>query len=124
MESDRYWHKRMTAVLHAIRGVGFCIGNEAHFRLELLMAALVVLGGCWLGLSQTEWLAVSGCIALVLALEAVNTAIEQVCNTVSKDIHAGIKAAKDTAAAAVLLAVLGSAVVGGVIFLPKIIGLF
>jgi diacylglycerol kinase len=118
------WSKRIHALVHAMEGIGFCFVHEVHYRIELLLAALTLLGGWWLGISRIEWLAVTGCITGVLALEAFNTALEQLCNTVSQEVHSGIKASKDAAAAAVLLAVLGSAVVGGMIFIPKLIHLF
>ena len=58
---------------------------------------------------------------LVLSLELLNTALENICDIVSKDFDPLIKIVKDTAAGAVFLSAAGSAVMGAVIFLPKII---
>jgi diacylglycerol kinase len=116
--------RRWQALGHAVRGIVFCYRHETHFKWELLLAALAIAAGLLLGLSQTEWVAVWFCIVLVLALEAVNTAIEQLCNAVSTDYHPHIKAAKDVAAGAVLLAAMGSGVAGLVIFLPKVLSYF
>lgn len=60
------------------------------------------------------------CIALVISLEALNTAIEHLTDLVSPDYHPLAGKAKDVAAAAVLIAAMGAAVAGGLIFLPKI----
>jgi len=58
-------------------------------------------------------------MALVLALGAVNTALEYLTDLVSPDRHPLAGKAKDVAAAAVLLAATGAVVVGLIIFLPK-----
>ena len=60
---------------------------------------------------------------LVLILELINTAIEHLCDIVTKEIHPAIKIIKDVSAAAVLLAAAGSVVTGLIIFTPKIIEL-
>ena len=63
------------------------------------------------------------CIAIVLCLEMVNSAIEQLCNMVTKEFHPSIGKIKDISAGAVLLASILSFVIGCFIFLPKIISL-
>ena len=61
---------------------------------------------------------------LVLSLELMNTAIEKICDLISKDIHPVIKVVKDISAAAVLIAAIGSLFTGAIIFLPKLLNLF
>jgi diacylglycerol kinase len=116
--------RRWQALGHAIRGIVFCCKQETHFKWELVLGAFAIVVGWWLGLSPIEWGMVVFCIILVLALEAVNTAIEQLCDAVSTAYHPHIKAAKDVAAGAVLLAAIGSGIVGFIIFLPKFFSLF
>ena len=60
---------------------------------------------------------------LVLGLELLNTAVEHLCDTITKDFHPAIKIIKDASAAAVLIVAAGSVVTGIMIFLPKIINL-
>ena len=57
-------------------------------------------------------------IALVLAAEALNTAVEQACNAITREHNPAIKAAKDVAAGAVLIAAIASALIGASIFAP------
>ena len=64
------------------------------------------------------------CIALVISLEAVNTALEYLTDLVSPERHPLAGKAKDVAAAAVLIAAIGSAIVGLLIFVPKFSRLF
>ncbi|MNL84063.1 Undecaprenol kinase [compost metagenome] len=63
-------------------------------------------------------------IALVWAAEAFNTAIEKLADLVSADYHPVIKGVKDTAAAGVLLLAISAVIVGGIVFIPKILLLF
>ena len=79
------------------------------------------LTGFIFNINQTEWLVIILCCIIVLALELINTAIENLCDLVSKDFHPVIKIVKDTAAGAVLVSAIGSAVAGAVIFVPLII---
>jgi diacylglycerol kinase len=76
-----------------------------------------------LKISAIEWIAVGFCIAFVITMEMLNTAIEKLCDVVHKEMHPGIKKVKDIAAGAVLVAAFFSAITGAVIFLPKIINL-
>ena len=60
------------------------------------------------------------CIGLVLSAEAANSAIEALADRVSPAYDEAIKRTKDLAAGAVLLLAIASAVVGLIIFLPKL----
>ena len=60
-------------------------------------------------------------IGLVLAAEAVNSAIEALADVVSPDYNEGIKRTKDLAAGAVLLLAMTAAMVGLIIFIPKLL---
>jgi diacylglycerol kinase len=115
---------RWLALGNALRGIGLCLKKEIHFQLQMLVAVMVVAVGLLLGLSKLEWVVIGFCITLILAFEAINTAIEHLCNVVSTDYHPGIKTVKDVAAGAVLLAAVGSCIAGLVIFLPKIFSYF
>ncbi len=60
---------------------------------------------------------------LVIALELVNTAIESVVDLVTTERKPLAKTAKDTAAGAVLVAAIMAAIVGLIIFVPRIVSL-
>jgi len=63
-----------------------------------------------------QWCALLACIGIVMALECLNTAIEAVCDEMSREYSKNIEIAKDAAAGAVLCAAIVSAVIGGIIF--------
>ena len=105
----------------AWNGLKHSFKTQANFRLQLV-AALATIGLAFaLRISNTEWLVVLLCIAMVLTAELVNTAIEKLCDVVEPEIHPGIKSVKDISAGAVLLDAIISFVAGLLIFLPKII---
>ena len=63
-------------------------------------------------------------LAIVISLEFINTAIEEAVNLSTNDIHPLAKASKDVAAGAVLFSAIMSAIIGLIIFIPKLIDLF
>lgn len=86
------------------------------------MGALVAIGlGAYLRITPIEWVAITFCITLVLACEALNSAIERAVDHTSIADHPLAKQAKDFAAAAVLIAATGSAVVGAIVFVPRLL---
>ncbi|MDB5327334.1 MAG: diacylglycerol kinase [Phycisphaerales bacterium] len=87
-------------------------------------AAVAIAIGAVLSLSRIEWIILIGTILLVLSLEAMNCAVERVVDLASPDYHELAKQAKDLAAGAVLIASIGSVVIGAMLFVPKIIALW
>ncbi|KOS67995.1 UDP kinase [Lysinibacillus contaminans] len=108
-----------------IRSFGYaCEGivtacKEQNFLSHLVSAMIVLIAGYFTGLSRIEWIIVLLLIALMFALEMMNTAIERVVDLASPDIHPLAKQAKDIAAGAVLVFAVFSAIIGLLIFLPK-----
>ncbi len=104
----------------AIAGIKFFFTGEQNGRIQLGIAFLVVVAGLFTGISTVEWCLILFCIAIVLSLEMVNTAIERICNMQTTEFHPTIKIIKDVAAAAVLWSAFISAIIGLVIFIPYI----
>ena len=100
----------------AFRGILRTVQNERNMRIHLAFSFYVILAGLICPIEAWQWCALLGCIAVVTALECVNTAIEAVCDEVSREYSRNIEIAKDAAAGAVLGAAIISAVIGGIIF--------
>ena len=84
------------------------------------MAAIVaIVFSVLFNIAATEWIAVGFCIALVITMEMINTAIENVVDLTSPEQHPLAGKAKDIAAGAVLVCAIISGVIGLLIFLPK-----
>lgn len=94
--------------------------SQPNARIHAFAAVVVTLAGFFFKISALEWVAVVLCIAMVVAAEAMNTALEYLTDLVSPDFHPLAGKAKDASAAAVLVLAVGAAIVGGLIFFPKI----
>jgi diacylglycerol kinase len=106
---------------HALKGIWTILKNERNFRIQLVIAILVVIAGLILQLSHRDWIFVGFLIALVLISEALNSVIEALCDTISKEYRVNIKYAKDVSAGAVLVSATLSVIIGTIIFIPYII---
>ncbi|WP_336635735.1 diacylglycerol kinase family protein [Lysinibacillus fusiformis] len=103
---------------YAFEGI-ITASKEQNLKSHIMSAVIVILAGYFTGLSRTEWYIVLLLIALMFALEMINTAIERVVDLASPNLHPLAKQAKDIAAGAVLVFALFSAIIGLLIFLPK-----
>ena len=113
--------KRMQSFTHAFNGLKVLITEEHNAWIHLLAMCFVVILGFVFKVSQAEWIALAFAIGFVLAMEAVNSAIENLSDHVSPERHDLIKKVKDLGAAAVLISAITAFVVGLLIFIPKII---
>ena len=107
-----------------IEGIKKAFKAERNLKIHALAMILVVILGFVLKLAVWEWITCIILFALVIGAELFNTSIEEVVNLLSPEIRVHAKYAKDIAAGAVLVFALASAIVGVIIFLPKIISLF
>ena len=105
---------------YAFEGIFTCIRNERNIKIHCTVAIFVVIAGAVLGITPTEWCICLTLFGLVIALELVNTAIESVVDLVTTERK---PLAKDTAAGAVLVAAIMAAIVGLIIFVPRIASL-
>ncbi|MFM2268691.1 MAG: hypothetical protein RL757_2132 [Bacteroidota bacterium] len=119
-----YLRNRIKSFGYAINGVKLLLTNEPHARIHVAAAILATGAGAYFQISAMEWVAIVMSIAIVLAAEGFNTAIELLTDLVSPNYHELAGKTKDVAAGAVLLTAMGAALVGVVIFLPKLIALF
>jgi diacylglycerol kinase len=104
----------------ALGGISYLIRTQRNARIELAIGALIVALAAWLRVTALEWASLVLAIALVLALEALNTAIELTVTLASPERHPRAKAAKDVAAAMVLIAAIASVIVGLIILGPRL----
>ncbi|WP_027205979.1 diacylglycerol kinase family protein [Butyrivibrio fibrisolvens] len=113
---------------YAFEGIFNTIKDERNIKIHLIVTTLVIIFGFILKISLTEWFVCILLFAIIIPLELINTAIEAVVDLASKEYAPLAKKAKDAAAGAVLVAAILSAVIGSIIFFPKlyyfIIGLF
>ena len=115
--------KFLAAFKNAFNGLWYFFLHERNGKIQCCAAVLVVILAAVLGVTATQWIILLLCIGAVLSLEMINSAVEKLCDIVHEDYHPVIKIIKDVSAAAVLFTSIISAVIGIIIFLPKIISL-
>lgn len=114
-----YFLERLNSFRYAFRGLYLLFAREPNAWLHLLATIGVVVLGYYFSLSTIEWMTIVLCVALVFALELLNSSIEVLCDTLHPKQHPGIKRTKDLAAGAVLIGAIGALVVACIIFIPK-----
>lgn len=119
-----YFKKRIQAFGYAFTGIGSAFAKEAHLKIHLLAVILVTSLGFYFKVSATEWCILVICFALVISLELVNSAIENLCNKITTEKDPHIKYIKDVAAGAVLVASIASVAIAVIVFWPYFKDLF
>ena len=108
----------------AFRGLAALLATQHNAWIHAAATLAVLVVGLWLGCTPVEWAVLALAVALVWLAEGVNTALEALGDAVSEDSHPLVGRSKDIAAGAVLLAAIGAAVAGLLIFVPKLFGRF
>ncbi|UCH98676.1 MAG: diacylglycerol kinase family protein [Candidatus Aminicenantes bacterium] len=115
--------RRIKSFGYAFKGIFLAFKTQHNIWIHSLAIVVVVTAGFIFKLDVREWGLVVLAIGLVLISEMVNTAIEWLVDLVSPDYREKAGLIKDVAAGAVLIAAIISVIIGGIVFLPKIIEL-
>jgi diacylglycerol kinase (ATP) len=105
----------------AFAGLAVLVRTQPNAWVHLALAALALALAVALRLPASDLAVIVLTIGLVLTAEAVNTAIESVCDLVSPGYHPLVKKAKDLSAAAVLLSALAAVGVALALFVPRLL---
>ena len=97
------------------------VRTQPNARIELAATVVVITAAGFFRVTPVEWAILATVMFGVLALEAVNTAIEATIDLVSPDHHPLAGIAKDAAAGALIVAVVGSIAVAAAIFCPRLV---
>ena len=85
----------------------------------MFIGVLKTVAGFYVGLSPTEWCIQILVIALIMAIEGVNTAIEEIADFIHPEHHPKIGLIKDLAAGAVFIVAVAAFIIGCIIYIPK-----
>lgn len=107
----------------AFHGLKLLLQTQRNAQVHAVLTVLAIALGVWLGLASWEWTALVLAMGGVWVAEALNTAVEFVVDLVSPEPQRLAGWSKDLGAAAVLLAAFTAVIVGGIIFLPKLLPL-
>ena len=122
-QQDFSLNKRVKSFGFAFNGLKILILEEHNSWIHILVATIVVIAGYFYQLSALEWIAIVFAIGLVIALEIFNSAIENISDFISPSQDHMIKKIKDLSAAGVLVGAITAAIIGLIVFVPKITGL-
>jgi len=90
--------------------------EEVNFRIETVVAFLVIVGGIYLQFTKLEWAFIIISICAVLSAEIVNTAVEDLCNKIEPNTDPIIGKIKDMMGGVVLLVCVTSVIIGVMVF--------
>src|SRR3989344_4173042 len=105
----------------AFEGIWYTLKHQQNMRIHFLFAILVIIASIYFSVTPFEMGILGVMILLVLCTEMINTALETMVDLIVKEHREEARIAKDVSAGMVLLAVMGSVVVGILIFLPYIL---
>lgn len=100
----------------AIKGFFGAVCSEGHLRFHLVAAVYVLVFSSFYNFSAAQLAVLIILIALVIAAELVNTAIENTCDAVTTEQNEHIRRAKDMAAGAVLVLSIAAAAIAVIFF--------
>jgi diacylglycerol kinase (ATP) len=109
---------RLKSARYALAGWLYMLRYQKNTRIQAVFSIAIIVFGFWLGLSPVEWAVIILTITINWMAEFINAALEAVVNLASPEIHPMARVCKDVGAAAVLLASVAAAIIGGIILLP------
>lgn len=101
----------------AFSGILYALRTQRNLRIHALATIVVISAGWVANLATWEWCAVLGCISLVWTAELINSAIELLCDRITREQDETIRRIKDISAGAVLVAAIISILVALLVFL-------
>ncbi len=110
---------RLKGFGYAFKGAFLLLRHEASIQVQTAIAILMTVAGFYFEISSTEWMFQIVSIGLVLSVEGLNTAAEEIADFVHPDFHNKIGFIKDVAAGAVFFSAVTAVIIGCIIYIPK-----
>ncbi|OAD92646.1 diacylglycerol kinase [Aequorivita soesokkakensis] len=111
--------KRLKGCGYAFKGALLLLRNEASIQVQAVIAIIMAFAGFYFEISAVEWMLQIFAIGLVMSIEGLNTAVEEIADFVHPDFHNKIGFIKDVAAGAVFFAAITAIIIGCIIYFPK-----
>jgi len=115
--AEHSWSRKFR---NAFRGVKLGVRGESSFFVHFFVAAMVVAAAVALSCNLVEWCLLVGAVAAVLVAEMFNSALERMAKAVDQRHNPQLRDALDIGSAAVLLATIGAAVIGAIVFIHRL----
>lgn len=111
----------LKSLKYSLRGLKYALTSEQNFRIQVVVAIVVIIGMIYFPLKVLEIVVILIMIILVLIMEILNTALEYLTDLLKPRLHSYVYTIKDLMAAAVLVSSLGAVIVGLIIFFPYLV---
>lgn len=115
-----HWRRLFLSFRYAFEGISYAFRHDQNLRIHAIIALIILGFGLFYQLSALEFWVIGIMVLLVLCIEMVNTAIEQMVDLIRLEHSKEAKIAKDVSAGMVFFTVAASVIVGLVIFIPRI----
>jgi len=119
-----YGKSLLSSFRYALEGIWHALKYNRNLRIAFFVAMLVGLLGLFFHVTSLEMVILVIAILLVILSEMINTSLEEMVNLITNEHKKEAKIAKDVAAGMVLVATVGSVIIGSIIFTPYILKLF
>jgi diacylglycerol kinase (ATP) len=119
-KKDSFLVNRIKSIGFAFNGARLLVTTESSIQVQVFIGIIMTIIGFLVGLSPTEWILQTISIGLIIAIEGINTAIEEIADFIHPEFHPKIGLIKDLAAGAVFIFAIIAIIVGGIIYFPKI----
>ena len=119
-KKESFFINRIKSIGFAFKGAMLLIKTESSIQVQLVIGVLMTIIGFIVGLSTTEWIIQILTIGLIISLESINTAIEEIADFIHPEYHPKIGLIKDIAAGAVFIFAVIAIIIGCIIYFPKI----
>ena len=106
---------------YAFNGIFETIKTERNIKIHIFIMIIVILFGIFLKISLYEWIVCIILFSVVISAEIMNTSIEHIVDGLMPNENEYARKAKDAAAGAVLVLAIGAAIIGLIIFIPKLL---
>lgn len=113
---------RLKSLSYALAGWLYMLRRQKNTRIQAVASAAVVALALWLGVDAMGWALLILSITMVWMAEFINAAVEAAINLASAERHPMAQVGKDVAAAAVLLGVVASILIGLLVLGPPLLG--
>lgn len=116
------WRHLVHSTRYSLKGLRAAWFNEAAFRQELGLCVVLLPLAWWVGDGPVEWILLVGSCLMVLIVELLNSAIENVVDRIGIEHHELSGRAKDISSAAVMLSLLAAGLTWGLLAWQKYLG--
>ena len=116
---ERSWADKFGDAFHGLKEG---VRGQSSFFVHLFAAAAVIAAAAVLRVDRTQWCLLLLCIAVVFSAEMFNSALESLAKAITDQFDPHVRTALNVGSAAVLIASIGAALVGAMIFLSRLLG--